>query len=501
MTPGAGLAELFETSCRWIGERDFLIDADTRLGGTRAAMAARRGAAALARLGVAPGDVVAFLAGPSVAQAIGFFAVQGAGAVACCLHVRETDGRLAVALDELAPRLVIADDAQIERAARLCAAAGIRAVPLNEIAAARIEETAPCPRGPEDPAVILLSSGTTGVPKRIVQVNRTLRATSLMAGPVYGAISPADGVAIPMAPSFAAWVHTVLPFVALRGKLVFQPRFDAGDYVDMLDSEALSVAALVPTLWHLVLPQMAGRTLPALRVAMFSGEPGTPDLVAALCARAPAVRSVYLASEGGCGCGIVADERQLSAEGGAGAAGQPVPGGDACVIDPESGEFRPLADGETGEIALRGPSLSPGYLGRPELTAARFRNGWWRSGDVGRIGSDGLIHLRGRTDNRINTGGIKVHAEEVEAALCSLGLVRSAAVVGVPDETWGERIEAHVVPAEADLTAETIARALDAAGALPRAFQPKAYHLHATLPTGPTGKLYRKGLLPGNAAD
>lgn len=497
MTGHSDLAGLFETACRWTGARDFLIDPDRRLSGFAAAQAVRAAAGLLARLGLAPGDTVAFLAGPSTDQAVAFFAVAAAGGVGCCLHVRDTDARLAQTLADLAPRIVLADAAQLERAARLAEGAGARVLSVHELARAAGDDGPAPPRRPDDAAAIILSSGTTGAPKRISHTHRSLLATAMMAGPVYGALGPGDAVVVPMAPSFAAWIHVVLPFVALRGRLVFQPAFDPAAYVDLLDRERVSIAALVPTLWKLVLPHLAGRDLPALRVAMFSGEPGTPDLVAALQGVAPVMRSVYLASEGGCGCGIVADERMLTGPGGAAAAGQPVPGGDAAIVDPDADDLRPLAAGETGEIVLRGPSLAAGYQGRPDLTAARFRGGWWRTGDLGRIGADGLIHLRGRLDNRINSGGIKVHAEEIEAALCGLGLVRLAAVVGVPDPAWGERIEAHVVPARLGLTAEGLGRALAEAGTLPRALLPKAIHLHDSLPTGPTGKLFRQALRAG----
>jgi fatty-acyl-CoA synthase len=488
------IAALFENACRWIGPRDFLSDPALRLTGTQAGAAVRRGAGLLARLGLRPGDGVAVLAGPSTAQAVAFFAAQAAGGVVCCLHLRETDARLAAVLADLAPRILLADAGQAERAARLADAAGIAMATVEQVVAAAGDAMAPVARRPDDRAVILLSSGTTGMPKKVLHSHRSMLATARMAAPVYGAATAADGVAVPMAPSFAAWVHTVLPFVALRGRIAFVPRFEVDGYVDTLAGERLTVAALVPTLWTPVVAQARRAALPHLRVAMFSGEPGTPDLVAELCALVPAVRSVHLASEGGCACGIVATEADLSAPGGAAAAGRPVPGGDAMVVDPDAPGLRPLPPGQTGEIALRGASMAQGYLDDPAQTAARFTGGWWRSGDLGRLGDDGLLYLRGRTDNRINSGGIKIHAEEVEAALRGLGLVRAAAVVGVPDPTWGERIEAHVVPADPSLTGAALAEALDAAGVLPRALMPKAYHLRDSLPVGPTGKLYRQGL-------
>lgn len=488
-----GVAALWEAACSLRGAAPFLADDRLRLSGQAAGAAARAAAARLARAGLAPGGIAAVLAGPSAAQAVAFFGVQVAGGVPCALHLRETEARLQAVLASLAPAVVVAEAAEAERAARLVAAAGLAAPVLEaEALAAPGEGMAPVPRGPGDAAAILLSSGTTGAPKQVLHTQRTVLATAGMAAAVYGTRGPQDAMILPMAPSFAAWLHCVLPFVAIGGRLVFQRRFDPQGYADLMAAERPSVAALVPTVWRMVLPLLPERP-EGLRVAMFSGEPGTPELVARLAALAPELRSVHLASEGGCACGIAADRAILTRPGLAGAAGVPVPGAAAMVVDPEAEALVPLPPGETGELAIRGPSLSPGYRGDPALTAARFREGWWRSGDLARC-EDGVLLIAGRTDNRITTGGIKVHAEAVEAAILALPGVRAAAVVGAPDPLWGERIVAHVV---AEAEPERLAALLEAAGSLPRAHQPKEWVRHAALPVGPTGKLYRRALREG----
>ncbi len=491
------LSQLFETACRWGGEGDRFTDPARRLTGPAAAAAARRSTAQLDALGLGPGGVAAFLCGPSTDHFVAVFGVLGAGGVFCALHVRETDARLALALAELRPAILIADPEELERARRVARQAGLTCpvVATPEVAGnGGGRELAPRPVAPGALAAILLSSGTTGTPKQVMHSHESLAATAMTAGPVYGALGPRDGVAVPMPPSFAAWVHVVLPFLALRGRIAFLPRMEVESYLDVMEAERLTVAALVPTLWRAVLPALDRRALPALRVAMFSGEPGTPDLVAALCGRFPAVRGVYLGSEGGCAAGIVATEADLDAPGMAGAAGRPVPGADLRVVDPEAEGLVDLPPGETGEIAVTGASLSIGYRGDTDLTARRFPGGWWRTGDLGRIGPGGLVQIAGRLDNRINSGGVKVHAEEIEAAILRLPQVRAAAVVGHPDPQWGERIEAHVILADPDCDADTLARAFADACPLPRALHPKRFHIHDTLPTGPTGKLYRRAL-------
>lgn len=495
----ANLTDMFETACRWVADRPFLIDDRSDLSGTDAARAVRQAAARLRRHGLMPGDVVAFLCGPSSLHAVAFFAILRAGGVACALHARDTAPRLERTIAEVKPRFLIADEGHLELAHSLAASADCvsATLSLDDVAKSEIgaEEGQAHPALPNDLAAIILSSGTTGRPKQVLHTHATLTATAMMAGPVYGVLGPSDSMVVPMAPSFAAWIHTVLPLVTQRCTIVFQRRYDTDDYVQLLEDHGVSIAALVPSLWRMVLPALARRDLPRLRVAMFSGEPGTADLVGQLRQRVGTVRGVYLASEGGCGCGIVADELTLGRDGMSACAGQPVPGADMRIVDPERESLRELPLGETGEIALRGPSLSVGYHDDLELTARRFQDGWWRSGDYGFIDGDRMLHMRGRLDNRINSGGIKIHAEEIEAALLQLSMVRQAAVVGVPDTQWGERVEAHLTLAGPQLCTEAeIAAAFDAATTLPRNLRPKRFHIHDALPLGPTGKLYRRAL-------
>jgi acyl-CoA synthetase (AMP-forming)/AMP-acid ligase II len=202
----------------------------------------------------------------------------------------------------------------------------------------------------------------------------------------------------------------------------------------------------------------------------------------------------YLASEGGCASGVIAGSDILSVEGQAASTGKPVKDANIRIINPEGSFEDELPAGEIGEIALNSASIAAGYFGDPDMSQDKFSNGWWRSGDLGLIDQNGLLYVKGRLDNRINTGGIKVYAEEVEAALLKHPAVQLAAVVGVDDEKWGQRIEAHLVASEAVDESELVNFCLDQE-LLPKTHVPKAIHFHDALPTGPTGKLYRRGLV------
>lgn len=217
------------------------------------------------------------------------------------------------------------------------------------------------------------------------------------------------------------------------------------------------------------------------------------DLEQIVAATGARVASLYLSSEGGCGCGVLATNADLMGRGKFASSGKPVIGADLRIVAPEGGIDAILPAGEVGEIVLSGPSLAVGYWKDGPQTQARFVAGWWRSGDMGFVDAEGDLFITGRTDNLINSGGIKVHAEEIERALLGHPQVVQAAVVGQPDAQWGQRIEAFVV-LRGDGTAPDALEAHCRAAGLAGFKLPKAFHRVDGLPTGPTGKLYRRAL-------
>ncbi len=491
MTSPNTIARVIAEACRDKGADEFLADPSERLSGGEAGRESSSFANALLARGLAPGDRVALLAGSSVRQAVAFFGCLRAGIVPCCFHVRDIPERLRRTARFINAKAVLFDGAHQELAGQI---AGDRAlIGFDEGSLYEGPPPGLPDRSPDDPALGLMSSGTTGAPKCVMHTQRTLAVTAAHGRHIYGVSSPGDSAIVVMAPSFAAWIHTVLPFVRMRGRLYFDGRFEPRRFLSALAGEEITVAALVPTAWRMVL---AGNpeefNLSPLRTAFYSGEPGSASLVEELARNiCPNVMTAYLASEGGNGAGVAAGMDILAET--PSAAGRPVPGAALRIVSPEGGVGREMPAGEPGEICIRGGSLAAGYLDDPALTQAKFADGWWRSGDLGVIDNAGMLSVQGRLDNRINTGGVKVGAEEIEAALMRHPLIRLAGVVGEPDPQWGERIEAHVVLA-ADCGEETLLREIEADGLLPRHLLPKAIHIRADLPTGPTGKLYRRGL-------
>lgn len=175
-----------------------------------------------------------------------------------------------------------------------------------------------------------------------------------------------------------------------------------------------------------------------------------------------------------------------------GSSGRPTIGADVKIVKPSGDGQEELPVGETGEIVVSGSSIAIGYWRDPELTAQRFTAGWWRSGDLGHVDDQGYIWVDGRVDNVINTGGIKVHAEEIEEAIRAHPDIRECAVVGRTDATFGQRIVAYVSTADPRLTAAKLEAFLRDETELAGFKVPKSFFFVDALPTGATGKVDRK---------
>lgn len=491
------IASIIEKSCRVKGGEVFIADERQSLSGIELWQRICAVAAGLGEQGLKKGDVVAFYCASSVPQAVTFFACLVSGIIPCCLHVRETRERNRRNVDYVEAKKIISDAGLISEAGELIDGANVLSLATEFENAEKSSAMDFEDLNSDDPALILISSGTTGAPKCILHSQSTLAATAKYGPYSYNCWSPEDSTMVIMAPSFAAWVHTVLPFIFIQGRVLFGAGFDPAVFLKTLEAEKITLAPLVPTVWRMVMAAgPENYDLTHLKTAFYSGEPGSASLVEDLRQKVcPNVMTSYLASEGGCASGVIAGADILSALGQASSTGRVVKDAELKIIDPDGGFTDELTTGEIGEIVVKSSSVALGYFGDPALNGKKFLKGWWRSGDLGMIDPQGLLYVKGRLDNRINTGGIKVYAEEVEAALLKYPAVQLAGVIGVADPKWGQRIEAHLVvkgevPKPQDVRAFCLEQEL-----LPKTHLPKEIYFHDVLPTGPTGKLYRRGLI------
>jgi acyl-coenzyme A synthetase/AMP-(fatty) acid ligase len=506
------LSDLFIRSTQWRGRDELFVDEETRITGSQALDQALRIAQAFVDHGAAADEVIAYLCRSSARHAVAWFAAPLSGRIACNLHVRETPKRLGETLAWLDARVLVHDD-DLEALAIGAVAASGRAVRRLSLSVRRSAEAdygtivagtasfdvaAHRPK-PADIAAIVLSSGTTGKPKGIMHSQKTLLEAAKGGQVVMGPITPDSAALLCMQPSFAAWPIIVLPFVAGKAKLCFGKLFTPAAFLESCQRERITKAPLVPTMWRMVFE--AGPEhydLSSLTLVSISGEAPTPGDVRQLYDRiCKNICSVYLSGEAFTASGVMANTGDLMVRGKIGSSGRPVVGCDVKILLPDGGFDDEAVAGEIGEIAISGPSLALGYWKDPELTQRKFRDGWWRSGDLGRLDGDHFLWILGRIDNIINTGGIKVNGEEIEHALLSHPGVAQCAVVGQPDHQLGQRIEAYIVARGAPPSSGELEVYLRQLSHLAGFKVPKAFHFIATLPTGPTGKLFRRALRAG----
>jgi fatty-acyl-CoA synthase len=347
--------------------------------------------------------------------------------------------------------------------------------------------------GPSETASISFTGGTTGGPKGVVRSQRALACsvTTMLAEWDW----PPELRFLALAPLTHA-TGSIVPAVLLRGGCVHvRPGFDVEDVYRQVAAERITATFLVPTMIYRLLdhPRTDGE-LASLRLAIYGASPMSATRLAEGIRRwGPVFMQLY---------GQVEAPNTISvlriAEHDAGnpsrlaTCGRPTLNVDVSLMTPDG---RPVPDGSVGEICVRGPLLMDGYLDDPVATAAAFRDGWLRTGDLAVRDDDGFLTIVDRVKDMIVSGGFNIFAGDVERALNDHPDVRECAVIGVPDDVWGEAVMAYVVPAAAepggDQAADLIAHVRAVKGS---AWAPKVIEFVAALPLTGLGKPDKKAL-------
>ena len=476
--------------------------ADGRAPLSRAALRdlVRDAGAALAARGVGRGDRVA-IALPNGPEAATAFLASASAAVAAPLNPAFTAGEFAFYLDDLRARAVVLA-AGAESPAREAAAA--RGLPVLELAAdaatagrfalsgpAAGPPAAPEPPAPDDTALVLHTSGTTSRPKIVPLAHANLAASARNIGAAL-ALRP-DDRCLNVMPLFHihGLVAAVLSSVAGGGAVVCAPGFNALRFFAWLEACRPSWYTAVPTMHQAILaraPRNAAAAARAkLRFVRSSSAALPPQAMAALeeTFGAPVVESYGMTEA----CHQMTSNPLPPAARKPGSVG--VAAGPEVAVAREDGA--PAAPGEEGEVMVRGANVTPGYENDPRANAEAFRGGWLRTGDLGRLDSDGYLTITGRLKEIINRGGEKVSPREVDETLLDHPGVAQAVAFALPHATLGEEVAAAVVPRE---PGAVDARALrEFAAARLAAFKvPRRVVLVDEIPKGPTGKVQRIGL-------
>jgi long-chain acyl-CoA synthetase len=300
-----------------------------------------------------------------------------------------------------------------------------------------------------DPAVILYTSGTTGQAKGAELSHSNLILNALTCNRLFGSAPATDThlLVLPLFHSFGSTVNMNAGF-ATAATLVLLPRFDAAAAVKLLESENVTFFAGVPTMyWGLLNALSDGvdvqRIAENMRVAVAGGSSLPVEIIHQVKQRfGVQILEGYGLSE----TSPVATFSDPRREPRPGSIGIPIWGVEVKLIDPEWNTIEG-AD-EIGEIAIRGHNIMRGYYNRPEATAEVMRDGWFRSGDLGRRDKDGFYYIVDRAKDMIIRGGFNVYPREIEEVLMTHEAVSLAAVIGVPHEQHGEEIKAYVIRSE-----------------------------------------------------
>jgi len=440
-------------------ERTALVDAETGQSWTYAELDdgdVAETAGRLAALGVEPGDRVAVLAETRPAFAALVFAAARLGAVLVPLNARLARAELAEQAGSVDPVLVVCEaDTAADAGALEPPAVSVDSRDgdsVRELAGVDPVAVDPVDSAWSDTRLLLFTSGTTGAPKAVRLTYGNLAASAVASAFRLGVL-PDDRWLCPLSMYHTGGVSVVVRSALYGTTAVLErtPGFDPAAVRGALAEYGCTGVSLVPTMLDQLLEDAAaddddadddGGFADSLRFALVGGAPTPPELAERALAAGVPVCPTYGATET---ASQVATLRPEQVEDRPGSVGRSLLGTEVTVLDADGD---PLPAGETGELAVSGPTVTPGYVSADEKTADRFCEHGLRTGDRGRLDDDGFLHVGGRAGDEVVTGGENVHPGEVAAVLRDHPGVRAVAVVGVPDDEWGERVGALVVPAE-----------------------------------------------------
>ena len=412
-------------------------------------------AGGLARLGVKLGERVAILALNCDRYVEFFFATWRLSAAVVPINTRWSKDEIQYAINDSGATFLVVDDAF----AGLADSFGIPTVihigdgepPANAISYDMVRRDAPpCTAlggGGDNMAGIFYTGGTTGHPKGVMLGHAALAAT-LLGGKIVEE-SAEDVAILCVLPMFHLAGAQLSVAAAMAGRqLIMQPTFDPGAIIDCIVEDRIDTLSLVPAMWGMLvdLPKAHGADLSSIRNALYGASPMPEGVLRRVMARLPQARFAqgYGQTETSGVCTLLGPDdhdpdgpnaHRLKS------AGKPILFSELRILN-EQGEE--LTAGQVGEIAIRSSGNMLGYWNKPEETAATLKDGWIMSGDAGYLDEDGYLFIVDRTKDMIISGGENVYSAETESALSTHPDILDCAVIGVPDEKWGERVHAIV---------------------------------------------------------
>jgi acyl-CoA synthetase (AMP-forming)/AMP-acid ligase II len=443
----------------------------------------RLGNALLAK-GLRPGDRVGVLLPNGIEGLVAFYALAKSGLVRVPLNVRETGLDHAFKLTDSGARGILAEQTDDFGVATVSVA--LDSASLESIMWRGPDEPCDVPRDPDVPFRLGYTGGTTGRPKAVTLTMRCEHAeiASFLID-LLPEVRPGDRM-LHAAPVVHASGAFVLPHLIRGATNVIMQRFEPGRFLEQLEAQAATATFLVPTMISMVLdePNVEDVRTKALRRLCYGASPIAPALVeSAMAVFGRKLAQTYGQAEAPMAITCLQPEEHDRV----GSAGRPYTLVEVRVVD-EKG--RPVDPGVEGEVVTRGQHIMAGYWNRPAETAEVIRNGWVHTGDIGVLDDEGFLYLRDRKSDMIISGGYNVYPREIEDVLVAHPAVSEAAVVGLPNERWGQTVHAVLVLRQPVPVDDILSYAADRVARFKRPRSAEVWK--ESLPKSPAGKILRR---------
>ena len=437
---------------------------------------------ALLDCGLVSGDRVGVLLPNGIDCLVVYYALAKSGLVRVSMNTRETIDNHRYKLADSGSRAVIHyghdDDLGVEMAIGPDQLAGLLTA----------QDKGPCAvdRDLEAPLRLGYTGGTTGQSKAVTLTTRgELSELTAFLTDLVPELGPKDTFlhAAPIAHASGAFF---LPALVRGARSVVMKKFDPATFIELGVQSKATVTFLVPTMLAMILeqPELANADLRLTRIA-YGASPISPAVLARAEQR---FGRIFAQTYGQAESPMVITCLRPEDHDRAGSCGRPFTTVEAGIIDDDG---RLLAPGEVGEIVCRGTQLMAYYWERPEATAEAFRHGWLHTGDVGRMDEDGFFYILDRKNDMLISGGYNVYPREVEEVLLSYDGVIEAAVIGLPDEKWGDRVHAVVAGRDGLDTAEMLEFAKTRLASFKA---PKSIEIWPDLPKSSANKILRRSI-------
>ena len=505
-TAVGGIGDWLTRHARAHPDREALIYGDTRLTSAQLDERVRRLADALATRGVRQGDRVAALMLNGNAFLETLFACARLGAIFTPINFRLSPAEIGYILADAGAHLIVYHDLFADLLAPAREGTELlHAIRVNEGAASAAGddgdyETVLAAGDPECPAarvtqddvhLMMYTSGTTGRPKgaMLSHGNTTWNTFNLL---LHQSALGTEDTVLTVAPMFHIGglnVHT-LPAIYKGTRVVLAAKFDPAATLELVQRERVTTLFLVPAMWLAIsrLPEFDDYDLSSLHTLLSGGSPCPIPVIEFFQGRGLRFQEGFGMTETAPNASILdnADAVRKNCS-----VGKPLMHMEMRIVDENDHD---VVDGETGELLVRGPNVFAGYWNRPDVTREAFRGGWFHTGDLARRDGEGFYYIVDRKKDMLISGGENVYPSEVEQVLFRHPAVQEVAVVGVPDEKWGEVPMAIIVPREPGASVALEEVHDFCAGKLARFKIPRSVRVVKELPRNAAGKVLKHEL-------